>query len=479
MKYEMQMYLRGSVFSIFSICVLLCGTGFCAGYGGGAGSPSNPYLISMATHLQDLSANSGDWDKCFKLTADVSAALYTPVTSFTGVFDGNGYSINGFNCTTDADYVGFFRRVQGATACVKNLTLVSPTVNVPARNYIGAITGSVDNGGVISGCSVVGGSVTGSNQTGGIAGSNNSGSMIGCNSSTSVSGYTYVGGLVGRNEQNSNINDCDVTGQATAGGNYCGGLAGLSIGTILRCSASGNALGYLYVGGLVGQNGESSYAGQISRSFATGQASGTTYIGGLVGCNNRGAIEDSYAWGTVTPSSSEGGGLIGRNTLLGTVVRCYSRGFVSRTGTTFGGLIGKNLAPAAITASFWDTSTSGQLTSDGGTGKTTFFMQQVGTFTVAGVGWDFLGEAANGTADIWRMCANGVDHPRQQWEWPRGDVSCQDGVNFVDFAVFAADWGKTGAGFKGDMDGSGVVGLLDLAIFAADWLAGLDVGLPG
>jgi hypothetical protein len=270
----MEAFLRSNGVFISLLCVLLCSVGFCAGYGGGTGNSGDPYLISTAQHLQNLSANAGDWGQCFKLTTDVSASLYTPVTSFTGVFDGNGHSITGFSCSTGSGYVGFFGKIQGATARVKNLTIVSPAVNVSTVNYVGAIAGSLENGAVISGCSVSGGSVTGYNQTGGIAGSNNGGSMLGCSSSTAVSGHSYVGGLAGRNEQNSGINDCYATGQVSAGGDYCGGIVGSNLGAILRCMAGGDAVGYSDVGGLLGCNGESSYAGQVSRSFAVGQASG-------------------------------------------------------------------------------------------------------------------------------------------------------------------------------------------------------------
>ena len=51
------------------------------------------------------------------------------------------------------------------------------------------------------------------------------------------------------------------------------------------------------------------------------------------------------------------------------------------------------------THSFWDTQTSGQAASAGGTGKTTAEMQMASTFLEAG--WDFVGETANGTEDIW------------------------------------------------------------------------------
>jgi hypothetical protein len=459
---------------------VLSGSDLYASYGGGAGTPGNPYIISMAGHLATLSTTPGDWGSCFRLTADVSAGSYVPVTVFTGVFDGNGYSISGFSCSTGTGYVGFFGKVQGATACVKNLELVSPSVNVSGASYVGAIAGSVEGGGIISGCSVTDGSVTGYDQTGGMVGSNIAGSIIGCKSSTAVSGHSYVGGLVGRNEQYCIISDCDVVGQVSADQDYCGGFAGKNIGTILRCSASGGVIGKLCIGGLVGWNGDTSYPGQVSKSLAIGAASGTSYVGGLVGRNHVGQINDSYALGSVTTSGSRGGGLVGKNESSATVARCYSAGEVGPVGSqNLGGLVGECVNVNSVTSSFWDTTTSGQLGPGAGTGKTTFEMQQIATFTIAGVGWDFLGETTNGTADIWRMCVNGVDYPHQQWEWPRGDVSCPDGVEFVDFAVFAAGWGQTGAGLKGDLDGSGAVGLLDLAIFAADWRAGMGGGLPG
>ena len=61
---------------------------------------------------------------------------------------------------------------------------------------------------------------------------------------------------------------------------------------------------------------------------------------------------------------------------------------------------------------FWDTQTSGQTTSWGGTGKTTAEMQTAKTFLDAG--WDFVGETKNGTADIWFMPKS--DYPKLAWQ---------------------------------------------------------------
>ena len=69
-----------------------------------------------------------------------------------------------------------------------------------------------------------------------------------------------------------------------------------------------------------------------------------------------------------------------------------------------------------MTACFWDIQTSGQATSAGGTGKTTAEMQTAKTFLDAG--WDFVGETANGTEDIWWI-NEGKDYPRFVWEYGR------------------------------------------------------------
>ena len=66
-----------------------------------------------------------------------------------------------------------------------------------------------------------------------------------------------------------------------------------------------------------------------------------------------------------------------------------------------------------MTASFWDTQTSGKITSSGGTGLTTEEMQTASTFLDAG--WDFMGETDNGTEDI-RGIVEGRDYLRLMWE---------------------------------------------------------------
>ena len=58
--------------------------------------------------------------------------------------------------------------------------------------------------------------------------------------------------------------------------------------------------------------------------------------------------------------------------------------------------------------------TSGLDESDGGIGKTTIEMQDMGFYVVAG--WDFEGEAVNGADDIWKMLPGDPGYPRLAWE---------------------------------------------------------------
>jgi len=455
---------------VLAVSILLCSRGLCGTYGGGAGTAIRPYIISETAHLLELSTTSTDWGCCFELTASISAAGYVPVTLFTGTFDGGGYSISSFSRSTAAtgDNSGFFCKVQGASACIKNLTLVSPSLNTASKRYVGAIAGSLWSG-RIERCHVVGGTVKGGDYTGGIVGYNASGTVLACTSSATVNGRNYVGGLMGLNDQYSYVTRCSATGSATASDNTCGGFMGENLGYITDCQASGNAGGVTYIGGLVGANGKLAYPGSVVRSFATGQATGSTYVGGLAGRNYVGDISDSYAWGRVNVTNVPGGGLTAKNEIGATIARCYSAGYVSKLGSGYGGLVGQNAAvPSAITNSFWDTDTSGQTSSAAGEGRTTTQMYQIVTFT--SYSWDFLGEWANGTSDTWRMCLDDVSYPRLSREWPPTDMACPDVVDFRDFAVLAASWQTAAAGLPGDFDLSGAVDIADLAVFVDQWL---------
>jgi acetyltransferase-like isoleucine patch superfamily enzyme len=168
--------------------------------------------------------------------------------------------------------------------------------------------------------------------------------------------------------QNVGLVDVNITGNS-----YVGGIGGINSGILTNSYSTGTVTGGPFVGGLTGAN---SYVGNTINSYSTVDVRGQSCIGGLIGLND-GTISYSYAKGNV-------------NSTTGPV--------------NVGGLVGYTYpwAPLA-TNSYWDTETSGQSWSSGGTGKTTAEMMQQSTFET----WDFVG--------IWAI-KEGASYPYLQWQ---------------------------------------------------------------
>ncbi len=350
-------------------------------YSGGTGEPNDPYQIATAADLIALGNEPNDYDKHFILTADIDLdpnlpggkvfdkAVIAPDTDpndqyfefqgtpFTGVFDGNGHTISHLTVNGGGS-LGLFGILMDE-AEVRNVRVID--VNIAGSDGVGGLVGE------------------------------NLGNIATSYSTGSVSGKDAVGGLAGYNGWN---------------------------GTIVASYSSASVNGKSAVGGLVGVN-----TGSITTSYSTGTVSGYRYVGGLVGYNES-SIRSSYSSGSVSGDDYVGG-LVGRTGAGSSIVASYSSGSISSTGSSVGGLVGYNAhgsdayGPIAIIArSFWDIQTSGQTTSAGGTGKTTAEMQTASTFLNAG--WDFVGETANGTEDIWWIL-EGKDYPRLSWQLPADD----------------------------------------------------------
>ena len=299
--------------------------------------------------------------------------------SFTADFDGNNHTIaNLYINRRDTHSVGLFGYASGNTT-IKQVGIVSATVS--GNDYVGGLVG-YSNQGTISG-SYATGTVSGDSLVGGLVG--NSGSAINASyAMASVSGAVYVGGLIGNS--NGRISSSYAMGSVSSQGFSVGGLVGHNnnSGAISGSYATGNVSGDDSVGGLVGSN-----EGTISTSYATGSVSGgDDRVGGLVGSSS-GTISASYATGDVSGGGDDIGGLVGRNNA--SVIASYAAGRVSTSGDTFyiGGLVGYDDDEGGdITASYWDTQTSGQAGSYGGVGKTTAELQSPTTNSGIYADWD-------------------------------------------------------------------------------------------
>ena len=337
----------------------------------GDGSSGNPYQIATLNNLYWLSQNSSEWDKHYVQTADIDASAtstwnlgdhdnnagtpdeymgFSPIgnltNKFSGTFDGQGYTIDGLTINRPTqNNVGLFGSCLLAADFLKNIHLQN----------------------------------------------------------ISIKGYEKVGGISGLviGYSNSEISNCSVTGEITQVYQTLGGLVGELSGSIsiLNCTANVSLNSNSAVGGLVGYLSTTS---TISNSFCEGTVTGNSSngfnSGGLV-AQNYGRIENCYCTVDIIGAKYYAGGLVANNMSSGLVENCYYNGSFTPGYNYSGGLVGEN--SGTVSNSFWDTETSGQLISAGGTGKTTAEMTTPSTYTDAG--WDFEAETANGTDDFWGM----------------------------------------------------------------------------
>ena len=188
-------------------------------------------------------------------------------------------------------------------------------------------------------------------------------------------GYTINNLFINRNaldqglfgSATGRIETLGVTNANVTGISIAGILLALNRGSaIVACYTTGKIAGGSRIGGLVG----SSNAGSVASSYSTAYVSGTSNVGGVLGYRYNGSVTDSYSTGRVVRSSG--------------------------SATTIGGLIGGERATASGTVSnnYWDTSTSGQSTSAGGSGVVGKTTRQLQTPT------DYTGIYANWNADL-------------------------------------------------------------------------------
>ena len=391
-------------------------------YGGGSGSVDDPFRIYSASQLNEIGTNPYHWDSYFVLLTDIDLGEYAgdrfniignEDTAFTGIFDGNRHTISNFSYSGQTDNVGLFSIIDSENAIVKDLSLFRPNVKQVNSSNAGILAGELRNGIVIN-CYIEGGTIEGVTTVGGLIGLQTSGQIVECYSDCNISGYDACGGLVG-NKNGGVISRCCSTGQTTGANWYTGGMAGLHL------------------------------AGIISNSYSLSNVEGILLIGGLVGYNE-GSIENCFSAGTVIQTNPIGYGA--------------------------GGLIGINIT-GSVSGSFWDIESSGQLTSFGGTGKITDEMQMKATYS--DVGWDFISRNDDGTENTWRLCMDGSDYPKLAWQHISGDFTCPDGVELIDFSLFAFQWLNSDCKLfndceEADIDRSGTVEINDLIYFKENWL---------
>lgn len=268
--------------------------------------------IDSVEDLQELSKacslDTWSWGKTVVLQSNISLSEveFSPIPTFGGTFEGNGYTISGLEITGSVTPAGLFGYVQ-ESAVIKDLNVSGHIEPSGDGDAAGGIAG--ENSGTLKNCSFEG-TVSGNRNIGGIVGINASDGIIeNCRSGGAVFGQRMTGGISGYNmgaivscENHAYINitsvdpsikpeDIDVdtmlnftsiiSSDADGAASDTGGIAGYSAGGIVSCKNSGT-VGYQHigynVGGIAGRS-----CGYIRECENTAEVYGRKDVGGIAG----------------------------------------------------------------------------------------------------------------------------------------------------------------------------------------------------
>jgi len=210
----------------------------------GDGTEENPYQVATEADLIALAnvVNGGESMKgsYFKQQGDITLkakfigiGVYdntVNANAFSGIYDGNGYSVKNMVCAdgtgvfpTANNYRGLFNQINGAT--IKNLTVEGTgfgTENLPSGEYGAAIICGTANYSIISNCVSKGTIASSTHNAAGIVIRVNSSKILYCTNKADITGnYTKVAGIVviTQNGSGSLIEGCVNEGTIAAGGN--------------------------------------------------------------------------------------------------------------------------------------------------------------------------------------------------------------------------------------------------------------------
>ena len=277
------------------------------------GETANPGTRDSEITYADGSSN----DSPAAYDSTTYSSGFTPIgPTFTGTFEGGGYTIHGLRVSGSADgNWGLFAEISGNGAMVANLHLRE--VDIDGQKFVGALAGKLLSSAIVDSVSMSG-AVSGTSEAneriGGLLGQNNAATLQNSYAHGNIDGgvgYTdYVGGLVGLNSDSATVRNSYASGNVDGGdgtGDNVGGLVGRNIdsATVRNSYASGNVDGGDGIGDNVGGLVGLSSLATVQNSYATGNVDGGggggDQVGGLAG-NSSVAIPDSYRNREVMPT---------------------------------------------------------------------------------------------------------------------------------------------------------------------------------
>lgn len=349
------------LFLIFLVSALMCGAQtpwngtIAEAYDGGDGTPENPYQIATAEQLALLAQqtnNGTGGDAYYILTNDVilndgDSLLWTPignVGAFTGVFDGNNYTISGLY-ENGQKTSGLFALTENAT--LRNITLENATVLEYEQAFVytaigGVLVGIAKNTNILN-CSVNGMiEIFSAVSSGGLVGRcevdtevNDTVFIKNCVNEARVTENECTGGIVGKtvvNNGNLVIDNCVNIGNIN-GWTFSGGMVGNGDFTIKNCNNFGEIISEGTAGGMAGQGGLSCSiiycfnheSGKVTGGMNTGGIIGTAIKTVMSCCGNAALLTG------VNEDEIMVGGISGAD---GTIYNCFNRGDLTAVYTS-------------------------------------------------------------------------------------------------------------------------------------------------
>ena len=247
-------------------------------------NPSGKYIL-----MNDIVFEDSDYEKGgdFYNSGKGWSPIGTQLTKFTGIFDGNGYSVVNLKINNpDASYQGLF----GYASDAKIFDVILIDADIVGGDYTGGIVGYFygSSSRILSGCSCDG-YVSGKNSVGGIVGYLTYTSVVeNCINLAQVTGESCVGGITGEIYRSSYadvyIKKCINSGEIICSGTKAGGIVGKGSGNtwyIENCYNTGDVSAKNNAGGISGS--DYNQYGKISWSYSIGNVTAESSFGGCFG----------------------------------------------------------------------------------------------------------------------------------------------------------------------------------------------------
>ncbi|MBS6366408.1 MAG: glycoside hydrolase family 97 N-terminal domain-containing protein [Clostridiales bacterium] len=194
----------------------------------GSGTEESPYCIADEEDLKlviaAINSGAGDYAEAYyQLTDDITVNGAIPsVFAFSGVFDGNGHSIDGYELSTSDETDALFRKNTGTIRCLALTDVKVTGPGTPETSRRASLC--FQNYGTIEECFVTG-NVSGGHRAGGIVAENYK-TIQNCYFKGDVVGGCETGGITAWNQTTGIVKNCYVSGSITTLSNNSGLIGG-------------------------------------------------------------------------------------------------------------------------------------------------------------------------------------------------------------------------------------------------------------